>query len=386
MRGSVVKRGAGYSVVIELSPDPATGKRRQKWHSGYATKKEAERARTKLLGQVDDGAYVEHSRQTVAEYMADWLPAIEATVKPATFYSYARNVRLHVIPNVGRVRLSQLDAGALNALYAKLLEGGRADGRGGLSPRSVHYVHTILHRAMKDAVRWGRLVRNPVDAADPPKKKAQAEKPEMVTWSADELAQFLGHAADVGSRHYPAWHLLASTGLRRGEALGLRWSDVDLDAGRAQIRQTVITVNHVVQVGTPKTAKGRRSIALDRDTVQVLRDHRRRQAEHRLQMGAGWTDYGLLFTKVDGSPLHPELFSREFDRRVESWGLPWMRLHDLRHTWATLALQAGVHPKVVSERLGHSTIAITLDTYSHVTPAMQSDAAETVAALFRRSS
>jgi integrase len=237
-----------------------------------------------------------------------------------------------------------------------------------------------MHRAFRDAVKWGRLVRNPAEAADPPKA---AGRPESITWTADQLRSFL--EGTRGSRYWAAYLLLATTGLRRGEALGLRWSDLDLDAGRASIRQTVIAIRHTVMIGTPKTAKGRRTVTLDSGTVTALREHRRRQAAERLLMGAGWTDNDLVFCHPDGTMLHPERFSRGFLETVARIGLPRIRLHDLRHGWATLALQAGIHPKVVQERLGHANIAITLDTYSHVIAGLHEDAAEQVAALFRTS-
>lgn len=380
MRGSIVKRGKGYSVVVELDRDPVSGKRRQKWHSGYRTKRAAEDALSELVNGVKSGTYVAKSKQTLSEYVAEWLAAIEPTVRASTHYSYARNLRLHVLPYLGGTPLHAVDAGMLNGLYAKLLSEGRKDHEaGGLSPRSVRYVHTITHRALKDAVKWGRLARNPADAADPPRASASG-RPESVTWTAQQLATFLQGTRE--DRHGTAYLLLATTGLRRGEALGLRWRDLDLDAGRAAIRQTVIAVHHKPELGTPKTAKGRRTVTLDRATVAALREHRKRQAEERLQMGAGWTDNDLVFCKVDGTLLHPERFSRSFGDAVRRLGLPTIRLHDLRHGWATMALSAGVHPKVVQERLGHANIGITLDTYSHVTGSLHDEAAETVAALF----
>ncbi len=156
MRGSVVKRGKGYSVVLDVGRDPQTGKRRQKWHSGYRTKREAEAALAEMVGNVNRGTYVEKTRQTLGEFVGDWLAAIEPTVRPATHYSYSRNLRLHVLPYLGSAPLVAVDAGTLNGLYARLLAEGRKDSEGGgLSPRSVRYVHTILHRVLKDAVKWG---------------------------------------------------------------------------------------------------------------------------------------------------------------------------------------------------------------------------------------
>ncbi len=379
MRGSVVKRGNGYSVVVELDRDPQTGKRRQKWHSGYRTKRDAERALAEILTSLHTGTYVEPSRQSLAEFISDWLAAVSPTIRPATQHSYARNLRLHVLPALGAVQLRRVDAGMLNGLYAALLaDGKQSNGGGPLAPRTVRYVHTILHRAFRDAVRWGRIARNPADAADPP-RAAASTRPAMTTWTAAEVRAFLEHAADHRLR--AAFVVLATTGMRRGECLGLRWSDVDLAAGRASIVQTVIAVNHEVRIGSPKTARGRRTVVLDPGTVAALREHRARQVAERLLMGAGFTDHGLVFARPDGAPLHPERFSRTFTIEVGRAGLPTIRLHDLRHTWATLALSAGEHPKVVQERLGHAAIAITLDVYSHVTEGLHGDAASRVAGI-----
>jgi integrase len=204
-------------------------------------------------------------------------------------------------------------------------------------------------------------------------------RPTMTTWTADQLRAFLDHTAE--HRLHAAFVLLATTGMRRGECLGLRWSDVDVAASRVSISQTVIMVHHDIRVGSPKTSRGRRTVELDPETVAALREHRKRQAGERLLMGAGFTDHGLVFGMPDGRPLHPERFSRTFSRQTAHAGLPPIRLHDLRHTWATLALQNGVHPKIVQERLGHANVSITLDVYSHVSEGLHSDAASRVASM-----
>jgi integrase len=382
MRGSVVKRGNGYSIVVELDRDPVTNRRRQKWHSGYRTKRDAERALSEIVASLHVGTYIEPTKQTLADFAKEWLVAVGPTIRPSTRHSYDRNMRLHVLPRLGAVELRRVDAGMLNALYAALLADGKRTvangGAGGLSPRSVRYIHTIIHRAFRDAVRWGRIARNPADAADPPRASAVV-RPTMTTWTAEQVRAFLDHTAE--HRLHAAFVLLATTGMRRGECLGLRWSDVDLAAGRVSIAQTVIMVHHDIRVGSPKTSRGRRTVELDPETVAALREQRKRQAAERLLMGAGFTDNGLVFCMPDGGPLHPERFSRTFSRQTAHAGLPPIRLHDLRHTWATLALQNGVHPKIVQERLGHANVSITLDVYSHVSEGLHSDAATRVASM-----
>ena len=201
----------------------------------------------------------------------------------------------------------------------------------------------------------------------------------MKAWSADELGQFLGGVQDTVL--FGLWRLAATTGMRRGEILGLRWRDVDLDASFVQVVQQRVRGADGLTYGPPKSAKGRRRIDLDEVTRTALRDHRRQQVEDRLAFGPGYQDGDLVFARADGSPIDPDVLSTMFERNVRRLGLPQIRFQDLRHTHATLALAAGIHPKVVQERLGHSTVSITLDTYSHVVPAMQVDAASRIAAV-----
>lgn len=376
MRGHIRKRGPSWSVVVDVGRDPETGRRKQKWHGGFQTRKEAQRALTEILGRLEEGTFVERSRLTVAEFLREWLPVLETKgLRESTRSSYRMMVEKHVIPRLGAVPLQRLAPAHLNAMYAEMLSAGRRDGRGGLSARSTRYTHMVLRKALADAVRWNRVARNVADAADPPTAKA-AKARAMKTWSAEELRRFLEHVG--GDRLYAAFLLAATTGMRRGEVLGLRWRDLDLDKGRLSVTQTLVGEG---RVSSPKTEKGRRSVALDSGTVDALRSHWERELQERLAFGPDYQDSGLVFRREDGLPLSPNAFSQTFDRLVASSGLPRIRLHDLRHTHATMALQAGVHPKVVSERLGHSTVSITLDIYSHAIPALQESAAELVAAL-----
>jgi integrase len=383
MRGSIVKKGDKWYVVVE-DRDAETGKRKRRWHSGYRTKREAQSACNELLAAIQLGGYVPPNRQTVAEFSDEWLAAIRATVRPSTMDKYRRDLRAHVVPYVGHVALNKLDATALNRLWATLAETGNkrlapeAEARG-LSSKSIENVAMTVHRMLKDAVRWGRLARNPADAADPPRRSV--ERPQIQAWDADTLRRFLDACRTDADRLYALWVFLATTGLRRGEALGLRWSDVDLDIGRARITHTIGLIRWQVVSGQPRTAAGRRPIALDPTTVAVLRDHRRRMIEQRLLVGAGFVDQDYVFCEPDGDPLHPERVYQAFKRRVRKHGVPALSPHGLRHTWATIALANGVHPRVVQERLGHAHISITLQTYSHVQPTMHDDAAALVTGL-----
>lgn len=376
MRGHIRKRGNNWAVVVDVGRDE-NGQRRQRWHSGFSTRRDAQEALTVILGQIQQGAYVEPSKETLGHFMRQWLASIRASVCPSTWAGYRMLVEAHIIPTLGTIPVQQLTASRLNSFYADLLENGRRDGKGALSPRTVQYAHATVRKALGDGVRMGLLIRNVAQQATSPASRPHRE---LSTWSAEELRHFLESVQ--GDRLYAAYVLASTTGLRRGELLGLPWRNVDLNAGRVAVTQALIPVDHAVTYSTPKTARGRRSVAIDPFTVNALVAHRVRQIEERRILGLGKpAEEALVFTALDGSPLHPGQFSTSFDRLVKAAGLPRIRLHDLRHTHATLALQAGIHPKVVSERLGHANIAITLDTYSHVIPALQEEAADKVAAL-----
>ena len=246
-----------------------------------------------------------------------------------------------------------------------------------LSARTVRYVHSVVKRALDDAVNWGRLARNPAARATPPSAKA-AKAPKPTTWTAAELREFLDSVR--GARFYPLWLLVATTGVRRGEAIGLRWRDLDLDGASMAVTNARVAVGREVVDSPPKSGHGR-AVALDTATVAALRAHRKAQAAEQLALGPAYETTGYVFTWEDGRPLHPDYVSAAFRRAVARLDVQTIRLHDLRHTWASLALGAGVNPKIVSERLGHATVGFTLDVYSHVMPGLQEDAAATVAAL-----
>jgi integrase len=297
-------------------------------------------------------------------------PTRESQLAPSTFESYRHNVRRHVIPQIGSARLQGLSADVLTRFYGERLASG-------LGARTVRYLHAIVHKALADALSWDLVVRNVADAASPPSNRA-AKAPPPATWSASELSTFLGSATEA--RLGPLWRLYGTTGLRRGEALGLTWRDVDLDGGTIAIAKARISTERGVIDSSPKSGRGR-AVALDPATVATLREHRKSQLEERLAWGPAYADEDYVFCREDGNPYSPDYVTRAFRGAVKRAAVPRIRLHDLRHTWASLALAAGVNPKVVSERLGHATVSFTLDTYSHVIPGLQEDAAAKVAAL-----
>jgi integrase len=284
----------------------------------------------------------------------------------------------HIVPRLGNLPLQKLSAGAINSLYAHLAEHGRVHGEGALSASSVRRVHAVLHRACRDAVRWGRLTVNPVDAADPPKVSAEHSE-KLPAWSGEQLGAFLRHVAD--DRLFALWRLLAMTGMRRGEALGLKWDDLDMETGTVTIRRSWIPVNGIPQMSEPKTKRGRRTIALDPVTFEALKAHAARQADEQADWEEAWVNSNFVFTRENGEPLHPWKVSKTFRDHFKAAALPAIPLHGLRHSYATLALSSGVNPRIVSARLGHSTVALTLDVYSHVLPQQDRDAAEAIADL-----
>ncbi|MBW3604149.1 MAG: site-specific integrase [Actinobacteria bacterium] len=382
MNGRVFRRGKTWSYVVDVGAH-GDGRRRQRMKGGFATKRDADRALREVLRTLDTGTYVAASSLTLGGFLADeWLPAMRPpTLRATTWTEYARKVRCHVIPRLGQIPLQRLSPAHLNAFYAELITAGRVDGTGGLSPKTVREIHVIVRKALKDAVRWGRVNRNVAALADPPSQRSAvaSRRRTMRTWTPAQLRRFLSE--DLDERLGYAWVLAGTTGLRRSELLGLRWADVDLTAARLAVRQRLANVDGHPELSEPKSNRSGRVVDLDERTVAALRARRTQQAEHRLMCGPAWHDLDLVVTREDGLWIHPDWFSELFRRRVAALGLPKIRLHDLRHTHATLLLQAGVNAKIVSERLGHHSVAFTLDTYAHVIPGMQSDAVRRLSAL-----
>jgi len=373
MSGSVSRSGSGWQYVVDAGLD-AHGKRRQHRRRGFATKKLAEAAMVEAQSAALHGELVTCGRRTLADYLEQWLAAVQASLEPAGYTNYRICLTLYVLPRLGHVQLAALTPLTLSSLYADLL---RAGGRGGrpLSNTTVRLVHGVVRKALNDAVLWGLLSKNPALRAAVPKRR----RPVMTVWTPEQASAFL--AATTGDRMQACWLLALSTGMRRGELAGLSRSDVDLERGRLQVTSQRTTDSDYQVVTKEPKASSRRAVALAAHTVAALRRHSAGLARERLAAGAAWTDSGLVFVDELGRGLHPQRLTDLFQQASDAAGLPRIRLHDLRHTSATLALVAGVHPKIVQERLGHATISMTLDTYSHVLAGMQHEAAAQVEAL-----
>lgn len=371
MRGSIEERGqSAWRLTVDLGRDPH-GKRLRHRETVRGFKRDAERRLREIIRSIEvSGDYVAPSRATVGDYLDQWAANYALThTAPRTAESYRAELRRHIIPALGRIPLTRLTAQDIEAYYATALTSGRKDGKGGLAPRTVLYHHRILSEALDHAVRTNQMARNPAKLADPPRPK----RPEVSTLVAEDVPRLLQAAAE--SSHFALYVTALYTGARMGELLGLRWRNVDLGAGRIMIVESLQRDGSRWRLTEPKSARSRRQIVLPQALVACLSDHRAALEAERAAVGTILGTDDFVFCTVNGAPLDRHTVSRGFSRILERAGLPHIRFHDLRHTHASLLLRAGTNPKVVSERLGHSSVAFTLDTYSHVVPTLQEEAA-----------
>jgi len=360
MRGSIIKRYENsYSIVINLGKDPATGKRKQQWYSVKGTKKDAERRLRELLTECDQGILIKPNKMTLAEYLKIWLRVyVWPNLAPRTAENYAHMIQKYIIPNLGQITLTALNPDHIQAYYSERLSNG-------LTACTVRHHHTTLHTALKGAVKRGLLIRNPTDAVDPPR----FTRPEMHTLSEYDLQRFLAAAQET--EYYPLFYAALFTGLRRSELLALRWSDIDLLLCQIHVTRSLHHLRTGETVFRPtKTAKSRRMVALSPSTCQVLMEYRAKQETERLHAGRLLHEDDLIF------PWLPDTVTHAWLKLARRLGLKDIHFHSARHSMASLMLKQNVHPRIVQERLGHSSIQVTLDTYSHVSPGLQEAAAK----------
>ena len=339
------------------------------------SRKEVQDKLIKIIPKVQTGTYREPTKITVAEWFTTWLNVyMKPSLRPTTWESYRYQVEGHIIPALGHLKLPQLQTAHIQRLYNKKLKSGRLDGRkGGLSPRSIKYIHTVIHSALEQAKKEGMIIINPAEATKLPKQ----EQKEIKYLDAAEAAIFLATAKE--SKHFAAFFLALNTGIRRGELLGLRWQDIDFKACQLTVNQGLVRVTGKGLIfQEPKTKLSNRVINLAPAVLQVLKEHKAEQNEIRLLAGSAYNaDLDLVFANELGEPICPRAFTRIFERVVKRAGLD-VTFHGLRHTFATIALEQGVDVKTIQETLGHHSAAFTMDVYSSVTAKMKKEAADRV--------
>jgi len=382
------KRGRNEGTISRITPTrwvariSNDGKREA--YSGK-TRSEASDKLAAALKRKRDGLPLLSQRLTVGAYLTKWIAGQPSQVRPNTYRGYEVAVRCHLIPRLGRIPLAKLVPSDLTKMYADMLAGGRvAGGRRakapGLSPRSVGHAHRILGRALRAAEETGLVGRNVCRLVHPPR----VPHAEMATLTAEQ-ARALIHAAEGSSLH--ALYVVAlSSGGRRGELLGLRWADVDMEAGSIRITRTLVRGTRPGErqadgppkvewsFAEPKTSSSRRTITIGRTALEALRLHRKVQTEERLGAGRAWQDGDLVFPSAFGTPIDGSNLLKAHYALLKQAGLPHVRFHDLRHSAATLLLEAGVQPHAVAQRLGHATPSLVMNTYGHVTDRMQQQA------------
>jgi integrase len=369
--GSIIPKGRNKYLIRWFLGRGPDGKRRYASKTIDGTYSQAQKALGKETHDVSEGSYVGPVKHTLGEYITSWLRDVAATeVKEATLKSYTVRVKVDVIDRIGGLRLDKVTPQVIQALYSDL-------SRRGLSPRTVRYTHTVLNSALKTAVAWKLIRDNPCQHVALPK----ATHTEMDVWGAGETNVFL--RTTEGTRDYVLWYTLLNTGMRPSEAFGLKWEDLDGDRLRIQRAVAETIEQGVYTLEAPKTERSKRSIAISEEHVALLKEHRKRQIEEILAAGEKYTRQEFIFATPDGHHEFTERVRGRWKTAVRRSGQSPIRLYDCRHTHATLLLRAGVNPKVVSERLGHASIVITLDTYSHVLPDMQSDAVDRLQAVLR---
>lgn len=367
MRGHIRRRSKGsWEITVDIGRDPVTGKRLRHFESIRGAKKDAERRLRELLHSLEYGGYAKPMRITLGAWLNDWLNSyVKTKCSPRTLDGYHTIVKHHLTVNLGMIPLSQLRPQHIQEFYAHALEDGRVDGKGGLSARSVLHIHRILFQALNYAVRQGLLISNPAGFVDPPR----AKKPKMKALIPQEVAVLLNVARDT--RYYPIIYAAVNTGLRQAELLGLQWRDTDLELASLSITQVLYKRRGICQFKEPKSEHSRRRLDLTPSLAVFLRQYRVEKETECLLLGKSLGENDLVFGDVSGTPINPGTLTHNFARIARRAGLPGVRFHDLRHTFASLMLLAGIHPKIVSEMLGHSSVAFTLDVYSHVIDGLQ---------------
>lgn len=369
MRGCITKKGANYYVIVDIGKD-SKGKRKQKWFGGYKTKKEAEKNLVKHISQIESNTLVNTDKMTLKEFLDYWLTSyVDVNLSETTKYGYRYQMELHVMPTLGNIQLQKLQPIQLQKLYDKKLKNGRLDGKGGLSSRSVTIMHRVLRKALSYGFKLQLISRNVADYVEVPKKVPY----NATVLTKDEIPTYINAFKDTYL--YLPVILAVALGLRRGETLGLRWQDIDIENKTISINQTLLHAKSGIIIGTPKTQKSHRSILTSDSIFDLFKERKDKQLTFKKVLGNAYSENNLVCCHEDGKAINPASLSRMFTKILIKHNLRLIRFHDLRHTNATLLLGCKIPAKIVSERLGHSTIGITMDLYSHVLKEMQEESA-----------
>ncbi|MCR8980945.1 site-specific integrase [Brevibacillus laterosporus] len=370
MKGHVRKRGDKWCFVVELPRDESTGKRKQKWFSGFTKKKDAEQALTQKLHELQTGLTIDASDMTVSQYMEYWLENYaKASTRPTTHNVYEKRIKRYIIPRIGRIKLKDLKVIHLQKMYTDLLKNGAMYREGGISPITIRHIHGLIHKALQNAERWQMITRNVARLVELPR----VEKKETIVLTREQV-QALVESVKGKELCIPVL-LAVTTGMRYAEVFGLAWKDIDFEKKTIHVKQQLVRTKGAYHLTPPKTKSSERIISLSESLIGPLKQHKAEQAQSKLLFGPSFNVDGLVCCRPeDGLPYSATPVRRKFRRVLEEAGVPDIRIHDLRHTVATLLLETGVHPKIVSELLGHANIGITLDRYSHVSMTMQQEA------------
>lgn len=372
MRGHVRKHGTGWQYTVNLETDPATGKRRQKSKGGFKTKKECEQAMNELMAQLESGMFFESKELVLREYIDYWLENYAKVNVAASTFELYKSFSKNIVQHIGNLTLKETKPAHIQNFYSKLLQDKS------ISKRQILKIHRMLHEALKHAVQWQLIINNPTDSVTAPRP----EKTSIKVWDIDTSFNFLKDIKNTNL--YIPVMLALTTGMRLGEIAALKWSDINFKDGFISVTHNFQRVENQYILKQPKTEKSKRSIAMMELTIKELITHKNKQKYDKIKQGNLYDDQDFICTWENGKPLRPHYISDLFRNYILRLDYPRIRFHDLRHTHATMLLSKGVNPKIVSERLGHSTVNITLDIYTHVLPNMQKEAVKKLDSIFEK--
>lgn len=372
MKGYVRKRGNSWSFTVDVGKDPRTGKRKQKTQSGFKTKKEAQNALAEMVTHVDKGIYIESSKRKFKEFTLEYIENIYyAKVKASSYEAAINIINNQILPWFGDVELDKIDQFLVHQFYREKKESG-------LSSSYIQRMHELIRMLLRVAFKWELIKKDVAALIEPPR----IEKKQMSVWNVEQVNEYLKFTKH--SRYHPVFFLAAYTGMRKGEIIALHWDDIDFEAKTISVNKTLYKISSGFLLQEPKTKSSVRTIYMDEDIERVLKKQKVKQNLEKLKNGGVYEDKNLVFAQETGGYILPSAVNGLFGRFIKQAGMPHIRFHDLRHTHATILLGMGVNPKIVSERLGHSSVQMTLDTYSHVMPSMKKDLSEQFSKVMKR--